>query len=254
MPVFINLSKAIEDISGTVCLNAYGAFVLYPLRYVVWCTRDIASWFREWVKGGKVRVSLPTGGGIEIQNTWSIGLSLPAGGEAYIEYAFPSPAKLITLIITLENVGTWDRHYVRVYKDSSNYFELYMYNTGTADYIEVAKVVAGSRTVIKTVSFSRGYGYWIPLVLHLSGKPRYGTTYYHLDGYENYFPNAPTIWQLAPKHLGFGAVDDALDVYNYIRIGAINTDTATHYFDLLQIAPLSPIPFYLAYDTEQPYV
>jgi len=236
------------------CLMAYGDFILYPLRNVDWCTRDLASWFREFIKGGKVIVSLPTGGGLDIQNVWAINALVPANSEVYIEYAFPSPAKMVTAILTLENVGTVDKHYLRVFKDKDNYFEIYLYNTDTTDYVEVAKVIAGTRTVLKSVSFSRPPGYYIPLVLHLNSKPQYGIAYYHLDGYENYYPNAPTIWEVAPNHLSYGGVDNALDVYNYIRIGVINTGTEAFYTDLLQVSPLTPIPFYLAHDTEQPYV
>ena len=239
-----------------LCLP-YLRFVQYPARNVVWCTRSFHDWFDRFVKTGKVTVDKPSGVSV-FPSMWALDVyNLTPGAEVRVRYNFPGTVKVVSIVWAQENWASDVVLGLRVYKDDNNFFVVRLENDGNTQHIRVIKVVNGSASTIKDVTFNFGPGYYQPLALWLeaANTPGHPNGYHHLDGYENHYPDAPSIWELAAKHLSYGDVDSSLDGFTAVEWFVRNNGNNTYTIgDVIQISPLTPMPFYLGYEESIDYV
>lgn len=233
----------------TAVVDVYRQFIAYPQEKEVWNERNLIKWFKEWVISGKVTASIPAGAYLSVEAPWGINIrNLQANQMAYIEYSLPEDAKQVTIMWTFENAQTNVNRWVRLMFDNANYLELLSYNDGSNDVIQFAKIEGNVRTQVKGTTFARGVGYYMPFELWVQLRDDVlQWDYFHLDGYENYYPNAPSVWQLARKHILFGGINTSIASIRKVQIGVENKGTTTIYTDFIQVSPITLHPFYLGY-------
>jgi hypothetical protein len=233
--------------------DPYVSLVKHPLPKCFILTRDFKRLMRENPPTG---YSIPSGASIKISNSWSITiLNIPPGGEAYIYWDLPEPAKEVYVQWATEN--TYDGVYneLRLIDKTTGNFVFQRKDTApSAGDHKVGKVIGGVETVVATEVVDLTYNSPTEFAFLINSTyPREDNWYYHAyrgrDGY-----GTAIIDQIAPetvKPWGFiGVTNTQISKIDRVMFYTKNGASITRPSGLIQMHFDTLKPFCIYYDTE----